>query len=464
VDAISAALEKKGLGRKRIQYRLRDWGISRQRYWGTPIPIIHCDECGVVPVPEEDLPVVLPEDLVPDGSGNPLNKDERFLACKCPKCGKDARRETDTMDTFVDSSWYYMRYCCPDAKTMVDGRNDYWMPMDQYIGGIEHAVLHLLYARFWTKVMRDLGLVKFSEPFKHLFTQGMLLAHCYYREDASGKKRWFYPAEVEQHFDERGTPISAVAREDGKPVIYGGIEKMSKSKNNVVEPGTFIQRFGADTARAFVMFAGPPDQSAPWSDASAEGVHRFLKRLWSFCYQNRERLASAGPVGSLDSGLKKIRRDVHVFLQQALNDFQRIQYNTVVSATMKMLNTLETVGDGPAAASVLREGVSILLRTLYPMTPHIAHALWVELGYAKESGDLLDAPMPQPAQDALRQDELELVVQVNGKLRGRVIVAATADEAAIKEAALADEHVQKFVDKPVRKVIYVKGKLVNIVV
>jgi len=464
VDAISAALEKKGLGRKRIQYRLRDWGVSRQRYWGTPIPIIHCDACGVVPVPEEDLPVVLPEDLVPDGSGNPLNKDERFLACKCPKCGKGARRETDTMDTFVDSSWYYMRYCCPDAKTMVDGRNDYWMPMDQYIGGIEHAVLHLLYARFWTKVMRDLGLVKFSEPFKHLFTQGMLLAHCYYREDASGKKRWFYPAEVEQQFDERGTPISAVAREDGKPVIYGGIEKMSKSKNNVVEPGTFIQRFGADTARAFVMFAGPPDQSAPWSDASAEGVHRFLKRLWSFSYQNRERIASAGPVGSLDSGLKKIRRDVHVFLQQALNDFQRIQYNTVVSATMKMLNTLETVGDGPAAASVLREGVSILLRTLYPMTPHIAHALWVELGYAKESGDLLDAPMPQPVQDALRQDEVELVVQVNGKLRGRVIVAATADEAAIKEAALADEHVQKFVDKPVRKVIYVKGKLVNIVV
>jgi leucyl-tRNA synthetase len=464
VDAISAALEKKGLGRKRVQYRLRDWGISRQRYWGTPIPIIHCDACGVVPVPEEDLPVVLPEDLVPDGSGNPLNKDERFLACKCPKCGKDARRETDTMDTFVDSSWYYMRYCCPDATTMVDGRNDYWMPMDQYIGGIEHAVLHLLYARFWTKVMRDLGLVKFSEPFKHLFTQGMLLAHCYYREDANGKKRWFYPAEVEQQFDERGIPISAVAREDGKPVIYGGIEKMSKSKNNVVEPGTFIQRFGADTARAFVMFAGPPDQSAPWSDASAEGVHRFLKRLWSFCYQNRERIASAGPVGSLDSGLKKIRRDVHVFLQQALNDFQRIQYNTVVSATMKMLNTLETVGDGPAAASVLREGVSILLRTLYPMTPHIAHALWVELGYAKESGDLLDAPMPQPAQEALRQDELELVVQVNGKLRGRVIVAATADEAAIKEAALADEHVQKFVDKPVRKVIYVKGKLVNIVV
>jgi leucyl-tRNA synthetase len=466
VDAIAAALEQKGLGKKRIQYRLRDWGISRQRYWGTPIPIIHCDACGVVPVPENDLPVVLPEDLVPDGSGNPLNKDERFLACTCPQCGKGARRETDTMDTFVDSSWYYMRYCCPDASSMVDGRNDYWMPMDQYIGGIEHAVLHLLYARFWTKVMRDLGLVKFSEPFKQLFTQGMLLAHCYYREDANGKKRWFYPAEVEQHFDERGTPISAVAKEDGKPVIYGGIEKMSKSKNNVVEPGPFIERFGADTARAFVMFAGPPDQSAPWSDASAEGVHRFLKRLWSFCYQNRERIATAPPLAgvSLDSGLKKIRRELHASLHQALFDFQRIQYNTVVSATMKMLNALDSVGEHPAAAALLREGVSILLRTSYPMTPHVAHVLWVELGYARELGDLLDAPMPQPAPDALRQDELELVVQVNGKLRGRVIVAAQADETAIKEAALADEHVRKFVDKPIRKVIYVKGKLVNIVV
>ena len=466
IDSIGAALEKKGLGKKRIQYRLRDWGISRQRYWGTPIPIIHCEACGVVPVPEEDLPVVLPEDLVPDGSGNPLNKDERFLACKCPQCGKGARRETDTMDTFVDSSWYYMRYCCPDAPTMIDGRTDYWMPMDQYIGGIEHAVLHLLYARFWTKVMRDLGLIKFSEPFKQLFTQGMLLAHCYYREDANGRKRWFYPAEVEQQFDERGTPVSAVAKEDGKPVIYGGIEKMSKSKNNVVEPGSFIERFGADTARAFVMFAGPPDQSAPWSDASAEGVHRFLKRLWSFCYENRERIAAAPPVvaSSLDGGLKKIRRELHASLHQALFDFQRIQYNTVVSATMKMLKSLDTAAEHPQAAGLLREGIGILLRTLYPVTPHITHVLWVELGYTKELGDLLDAPMPQPAQDALRQDELELVVQVNGKLRGRVIVAAAADEAAIKAAALADEHVKKFVDKPVRKVVYVPGKLINIVV
>jgi leucyl-tRNA synthetase len=467
VDAVAADLAALKIGEKKVQWRLRDWGISRQRYWGTPIPIIHCDGCGVVPVPEKDLPVVLPEDLVPDGSGNPLNKDERFLACTCPECGKPARRETDTMDTFVDSSWYYMRYCCPDAPTMVDERNDYWMQMDQYIGGIEHAVLHLLYSRFWTRVMRDLGLVKFDEPFKRLFTQGMLLAHCYYREDENGKKRWFYPAEVDEEFDERGTPLGAIAIEDGRPVIYGGIEKMSKSKNNVVEPGAFISRFGADTARAFVMFAGPPDQSAPWSDASAEGVHRFLKRLWSFCHNQRERIAGAPPVSSatLDGGLKKSRHDLHATLQQALFDFQRMQYNTVVSATMKMLNTLETVKAQPNGTALLREGTGILLRTLYPIAPHITHALWVELGFAKEFGDLLDAPMAQPAEEALRQDELELVVQVSGKLRGRVTVAATASEEVIKAAALADTHVQKFVgDKPIRKVIVVPGKLINIVV
>ncbi|HEY6926515.1 MAG TPA: leucine--tRNA ligase, partial [Steroidobacteraceae bacterium] len=467
VDAVAADLIALGLGEKKVQWRLRDWGISRQRYWGTPIPIIHCEGCGVVPVPEKDLPVVLPEDLVPDGSGNPLNKDGRFLACKCPQCGKPARRETDTMDTFVDSAWYYMRYCCPDAATMVDGRSDYWMPMDQYIGGIEHAVLHLLYSRFWTRVMRDLGLVKFDEPFKRLFTQGMLLAHCYYREDASGKKRWFYPAEIEEKFDERGVPISAVAIEDGQPVVYAGIEKMSKSKNNVVEPGAFIERFGADTARAFVMFAGPPDKSAPWSDASAAGVHRFLKNLWSFCYEQRERVDRAPPVSSeaLDSGLKKIRHELHATLQQALFDYQRMQYNTVVSATMKMLNALDGARAHRDGGPVLREGLGILLRTLYPIAPHITHALWTELGFARELGDLLDAPMPQPAPEALRQDELELVVQVNGKLRGRVVVAAGASEAAIEAAALANEQVRKFVgDKPVRKVIVVPGKLVNVVV
>jgi leucyl-tRNA synthetase len=464
VDAIAADLAARSLGEKKVQWRLRDWGISRQRYWGTPIPIIHCETCGVVPVPEDDLPVVLPEDLVPDGSGNPLNKDERFLACTCPACGRAARRETDTMDTFVDSSWYYMRYCSPDARSMVDERTDYWMPMDQYIGGIEHAVLHLLYARFWTKVMRDLGLIKFSEPFTHLFTQGMLLAHCYYREDASGRKRWFYPAEVEEQFDERGAPLSAVATEDGEPVSYGGIEKMSKSKNNVVEPRTFIERFGADTARAFVMFAGPPDQSAPWSDASAEGVHRFLRQLWAFCHQERVRIAHAPAVSAaaLATDQKKIRHEVHANLHQALFDYQRMQYNTVVSAAMKMLNALKSRPTDPA---VMREGMGILLRTLYPIAPHITHALWVELGYARESGDLLDAPMPEPAPEALRLDEVEIVVQVNGKLRGRLMLRADVTQDAALAAALADEHIRKFVaDQPIRKVVFVRGKLLNIVV
>jgi leucyl-tRNA synthetase len=467
VDAVAADLAALGLGEKKVQWRLRDWGISRQRYWGTPIPIIHCEACGVVPVPEEDLPVVLPEHLVPDGTGNPLNRDERFLACTCPKCGRGARRETDTMDTFVDSSWYYMRYCGPDANTMVDERTAYWMPMDQYIGGIEHAVLHLLYSRFWTRVMRDLGLVGFDEPFTRLFTQGMLLAHCYYREDASGRKRWFYPAEVEQQFDERGVPTSAIAKEDSAPVLYGGIEKMSKSKNNVVEPRDFIERFGADTARAFVMFAGPPDQSAPWSDASAEGVHRFLRRLWNFCHEQRERIASAarGEAAALDGALKKIRYELHASLKQALFDYQRMQFNTVVSAAMKMLNALEGARAHPAGAPLLREGIGILLQTLYPVAPHIAHALWVELGYARERGDLLDAPLPQPSPEALRQEELQLVVQVNGKLRGHVTVAADASEEAVKAAALADERVKNFLaDKPVRKVILVRNKLINLVV
>ena len=283
VDAVAAALAHKGLGAKQTTWRLRDWGIGRQRYWGTPIPIIHCPSCGSVPVPEKELPVLLPEDLIPDGSGNPLNKCESFLNVACPKCGQAARRETDTMDTFVDSAWYYMRYCCPDSRSaMVDARNDYWMPMDQYIGGIEHAVLHLLYARFWTKAMRDIALVDFGEPFTKLFTQGMLLNESYYREDSAGKKRWFYPSEVDVRYDDKGHPVGATSLEDGRPVLLGGIEKMSKSKNNVVEPRDIIAKFGADTARLFTMFAAPPDQSATWSDSGAEGSFRYLRRLWAF--------------------------------------------------------------------------------------------------------------------------------------------------------------------------------------
>jgi leucyl-tRNA synthetase len=473
VDAVAADLSAKGLGEKQVRYRLRDWGISRQRYWGTPIPIIHCDACGPVPVPEKDLPVVLPEDLVPDGSGNPLNKDERFLACSCPKCGQSARRETDTMDTFVDSAWYYMRYCCPDANTMVDKRVDYWMPMDQYIGGIEHAVLHLLYARFWTKVMRDMKLVKFDEPFTHLFTQGMLLAECFYRDEADGRRRWYYPNEVDVQYDEKGRPTGAVALDDNQPVSLGGIEKMSKSKNNVVEPRDIIERFGADTARAYVMFAGPPAESAVWSDSGAAGVQRFLRRLWSICHAARastegaaqQRFAAVNQ-SKLNAKQAAFRRAIHVFLKQALDDYARVQYNTVVSACMKMLNSIDDhLKERDASAALTFESIGLLLRTLYPVAPHVTHALWKELGFVAKYGDLLDAPWPEVIDAALAQEEIEIVVQVNGKLRGHVVIPAAADDNAAREAALADPQVQKFIEgKPLRKAIYVRGKLVNLVI
>lgn len=468
VDAIARVLAAKGLGEKKTTWRLRDWGISRQRYWGTPIPIIHCDDCGSVPVPEKDLPVVLPEDLIPDGSGNPLNKCAAFLNVGCPKCGKPAKRETDTMDTFVDSAWYYMRYCCPDSENaMVDARNDYWMPMDQYIGGIEHAVLHLLYARFWTKAMRDIGLVKFDEPFTRLFTQGMLLNECYFREDASGKKRWFYPSEVDVSFDDKGHPIGATAKEDGQPVTLGGIEKMSKSKNNVVEPKDIIAKFGADTARLFTMFAGPPDQSAAWSDSGAEGSFRYLRRLWSFAVKQREAVAAAGSsFEGLSAGAAALRREMHALLRQIGHDYDRLQYNTVVSGAMKLLNALEgaQLADSAADRAALREGMGILLRAVYPAAPHIAHALWQQLGYAATLGELLDAPWPQVDEAALVQDEIELMLQVNGKLRGSIKVPAGADKAAIEAAALASSEVAKFTEgRAPKKIVVVPGRLVNVV-
>ena len=463
LEAIAADLAAKGLGEKKTTFRLRDWGISRQRYWGTPIPMIHCESCGSVPVPEKDLPVVLPEDCVPDGTGNPLNKHEAFLKCDCPKCGKPARRETDTMDTFVDSCWYYMRYTSPGSdQAMIDARNDYWMPMDQYIGGIEHAVLHLLYARFWTKVMRDFGLVKFDEPFTNLLTQGMVLNETYYREEASGKKHWFNPDDVTLTTDDRGRPVSAVLKADGQPVSLGGIEKMSKSKNNGIDPQVQIEQYGADTARLFTMFASPPEQTLEWSGSGVEGANRYLKRVWNFGFAQRDAIRAAGSplaaAAATDDG-KALRREVHKVLQQADYDIKRIQYNTVVSACMKMLNTLESAkGVEPA---VLAEGYAIFLRLLNPVAPHITHVLWQEMGYA---GDILDAAWPQVDPAALEQSEIELMIQVNGKLRGSVKVPKAADKAAIEAAALAEESVQKFLEGAPKKVIVVPGKLVNIVV
>jgi len=481
VDAVAADLAAKGLGGKKVQYRLRDWGISRQRYWGTPIPIIHCADCGPVPVPDDQLPVVLPEDLVPDGSGNPLAKDERFLRCTCPSCGKAARRETDTMDTFVDSAWYYMRYCSPDNDAaMVDARTDYWMPMDQYIGGIEHAVLHLLYARFWTKVMRDVtghvpqdpkrGLVTFDEPFTRLLCQGMVLNHIYSRRNAKGGVEYFWPEEVTDVHGPDGRVTHAVLKADGSRVEYEGVGTMSKSKNNGVDPQALIDQHGADTARLFVMFASPPEQTLEWSDSGVEGASRFLRRLWAFCHARRDAIASgagAAGAGTPSAAAKALRREIHAVLRQASYDYERKQYNTVVSAAMKMLNALEgaKLADDPADRAALRETVSIALRVLYPVVPHVGHALWTALGFAAEHGDVLDARWPQVDEGALVQDELELVLQVNGKVRGSLRVPASADRAAIEAAAVASEAVGRHAEgRPPKKVVVVPGRLVNVVV
>ena len=454
IDAIAADLKAKDLGDKQVQYRLRDWGISRQRYWGCPIPLIHCDACGTVPVPDEQLPVVLPTDCVPDGSGNPLNKREDFLACTCPQCGKPARRETDTMDTFVDSSWYYARYCSAgNATAMVDERVKYWMPADQYIGGIEHAILHLLYSRFWTKVMRTLGLVQYDEPFANLLTQGMVLNHIFSRRTAKGGIEYFAPEEVELVRDEAGHVTGATLKADGSAIDYGGVGTMSKSKRNGVDPQSLIEQYGADTARFFMMFASPPEQTLEWSDSGVEGAYRFMKRVWSFGHALKAQ-AATGEAGSESTPL---RREIHLLLKQANYDLGKLQFNTVASACMKMLNALEKAPADPHA----REGFSILLRVLSPIAPHITHGLWLELGFGP---DILAAPWPEPLEAALVQDEIELVLQVNGKHRGSLRVKVGADRTAIEAAALASEMAQKFMEgRPPKKVIVVPGRLVNIV-
>ncbi|MFO1421556.1 MAG: leucine--tRNA ligase [Candidatus Competibacteraceae bacterium] len=465
VDAIAADLSAKGLGEKKVTWRLRDWGISRQRYWGTPIPIVHCQSCGAVPVPDEQLPVVLPDHLVPDGSGNPLNKYPPFLDCACPTCGRPARRETDTMDTFVDSSWYFFRYCTPGAGAMVDARADYWMPVDQYVGGIEHAILHLLYSRFWTKVMRDLGLTAVSEPFANLLTQGMVVAPTFYREGADGRKQWINPADIAAQTDDRGRLTGATLKSDGRPVAMGGIEKMSKSKNNGVDPQALIEQYGADTARLFMMFAAPPDQALEWSDSGVAGAYRFLRRLWIYAAEHQEILRAAGEPDAaiLSEPLREVRREVHEALRQALYDFGRHQFNTVVSGGMKILNALGRIeaGERGAADAVRREGLSILLRLLSPIVPHITHVLWRELG---QGDDVLNAAWPVPDAAALARNLVTLVVQVNGKLRGQIVVPADAGRAAIEQAAQAEPNARRFVeDRPIRKIVIVPGKLVNLV-
>jgi leucyl-tRNA synthetase len=456
------------LGEKKTQWRLRDWGVSRQRYWGCPIPIIHCDSCGDVPVPDDQLPVKLPEDCVPDGSGNPLHKRADFINCTCPKCGKTAKRETDTMDTFVDSSWYYARYASSFSDTaMVDAETSAWMPVDQYIGGIEHAILHLLYSRFWSKVMRDMGLVTYDEPFANLLTQGMVLNHIFSRRTEKGGIEYFAPEEVELVHDAAGKVTGAKLLADGQPVDFQGMGTMSKSKRNGVDPQSLIEQYGADTARFFMMFAAPPEQTLEWSDAGVEGSHRFLRRVWAFGHVLSEQSASTMP-DKLDNALAAIRREIHLTLKQASYDLSKHQFNTVASAGMKMLNALEKAHKEAAEgwATVAHEGFSILLRLLSPITPHITHALWRELNYGKNTGnDILAAAWPEPLEAALVQNEIELMIQINGKLRGSMTVAKDMDRGTIEKLALEQPAVQKYLDgTSVKKVIVVPGKLVNIVV
>jgi len=461
IGAVLAALE---LGGPRITYRLRDWGISRQRYWGTPIPMIHCESCGEVPVPDDQLPVALPEELVPDGSGNPLAKTPSFFTCNCPKCGKAARRETDTMDTFVDSSWYYMRYCAPDAKTMVDDRVNYWMPVDQYIGGIEHAILHLLYSRFWTKVMRDLGLVNFDEPFTNLLTQGMVLNHIFFRKSEKAGITYFPPDEVQVHKDENGR-ITGATGPDGQPVEYGGFGTMSKSKLNGVDPQLIVEKYGADTARLFVMFASPPDQSVEWSDAGVEGAFRFLKRLWKIVHDH----VSAGVVapyagGELSAELKALRNQLHRTIDKVGDDYgRRKQFNTAIAAVMELLNGFTKLADassqGRAVAQELLETVTMILS---PIVPHICTALWTEL---RPGTTLANQSWPKVDASALKQDEIELVIQVNGKLRGNFKVPSKATREDVEELARGHEVVLRHIgDAPIKKVVVVPGRLVNVVI
>ena len=460
-DAIAEWLAERGRGEKRVNFRLRDWGVSRQRYWGCPIPVVHTADGGIRA--ESELPVRLPEDVVVDGSGSPLARMPAFS-----ELPGGERRETDTFDTFFESSWYYARFCSSDCdKAMLDERAKYWLPVDQYVGGIEHAVLHLLYARFFHKLMRDEGLVDCDEPFTRLLTQGMVVAETWYREDADGRKHWFNPAEVEVSRDDKGILIGAVLKADGGPVLFGGIEKMSKSKNNGVDPEALIERYGADTVRLYTMFTSPPEQSLEWNDEGVEGASRFLKRVWTLAAVTADDIVAVDNAAEDDSAgvgaaLNDARREMHVVLKRALFDYERQQFNTVVSACMSVVNILYKLDAASAGAHALRrEGLGIVLRLLAPIAPHIAHHLWRELGFGE---DILVSGWPEVDEAALRQDSIEYVVQVNGKVRGKVQVPADANAAVVEAAALANDNVRRFTHGvSVRKVIVVPNKLVNVV-
>lgn len=420
-DAIAQVLVEQKKGERQVNYRLRDWGVSRQRYWGTPIPIINCYDCGAVAVPEEDLPVTLPENVVVDGSGSPIKSMPEFYQCVCPECGKPAKRETDTFDTFFESSWYFARFTCPDNnEAMLDKRADHWLPVDQYIGGVEHAVLHLLYARFFHKLMRDEGLISGDEPFKNLLTQGMVL-------------------------------------KDGA--------KMSKSKGNTVDPQALIDEYGADTARLFMMFAAPPEMSLEWSDKGVDGANRFLKRVWRAVIEHVEKgTVEKFDFSNLDETEQTMRRQTHQTLGKVTDDIgRRHTFNTAIAAVMELMNSIAKFNaETPTSRAVLQETLELVVQILSPITPHICHHLWQTLGHEEA---IINVPWPSVDENALKQDNIELMIQVNGKLRAKVSVPAEAEQSVIEAAAYADENVQRFTEgKDVRKVILVPGRLLNIVV
>ena len=465
-NAISDYVEARGAGSRKVNYRLRDWGVSRQRYWGCPVPIVHCDACGEVPVPDDQLPVVLPEDVDVQGGASPLAKLDEFVSTQCPRCGAPAKRDTDTFDTFMESSWYFARFACPGQdEAQLDKRADYWMPVDQYIGGIEHAILHLLYARFYQKLMRDEGVARDGEPFASLLTQGMVLKETYFRHGDSGTKDYFSPADVDVDRDDKGKTTGARLKSDGQPVFVGGVEKMSKSKNNGIDPEEMVKRFGADTVRLYMMFTAPPDQTLEWSDSAVEGAFRFLRRMWAFVHGHAQGGAAlAIDRDALDAGQKELRRKVHQTIAKVSDDVgRRYTFNTAIAAVMELLNAMTRFEDAsPQGRAVVREAIEAAILMLAPIVPHAAHAMWEGLGRTEP---LVDFPWPKADPGALIQDNLDLVVQVNGKVRGAITVDRDAARDHIESEALANENVMRFTaDKTVRKIIVVPGRLVNVVV
>ena len=468
-EHLVAKFEAEGRGERRINFRIRDWGVSRQRYWGCPIPVIYCPTCDAVQVPEEQLPVVLPENVEDAFAAgvvlSPIKADPEWRKTTCPQCGGAAERETDTFDTFMESSWYYARYTSPGATDMVDERAKYWTPVDQYIGGIEHAILHLLYFRFYHKLLRDEGLVNSDEPAINLLCQGMVIAETFYRENANGSKEWFNPADVDAIRDEKGRITGAVLREDGQPVHIGGVEKMAKSKNNGVDPQAMVDKYGADTVRLFSMFAAPPEQSLEWNEAGVEGMSRFLRRFW------REVTTHAAQpdhpdvdASQLNAAQKTMRRQLHETIQKVGDDYgRRYSFNTAIAALMELLNHVSKFDDmSEQGRAVRHETLQTMVLLLNPVTPHISHHLWQVLGNAETL--LEDVPFPQADPAALARDAVTLAVQVNGKLRGTIEVGVQTSREAIEAAALVEPNVVKFMEgMTVKKVIVVPGKIVNIV-